>query len=114
MISPIKIKDIVKPYKQNQSRIKAADERINKMYKQIKTQRFHPNSIEKNIKNIVILLQKWRQNIRKTENNIINQINNKLESKKTIKIDVLYLTKLQDKYEKIVENQLYFIRFLLH
>lgn len=109
------IGSLIRNIKEHKRKISTMDKRILPLYNQVKNMNFNNKSVEYNLKKIILHLNKWRNQIQRNENKIIeelNQVTNKHKNK-IININLTQLKDLQDEHEIICKNQYLFIRFLL-
>jgi uncharacterized coiled-coil protein SlyX len=110
----INIKDLIKKLTEHKNEISILDKSIKPLYNQMKKEKYNNSSVEYNLRKIVIHLQKWKHQIHKNQNKLIDEINKVSNDHRNdiIKINVVQLKDLQEEHESICKNQLMFIRFL--
>jgi hypothetical protein len=111
-MSKITLGELIKNIKNHKHKITQLDNKIKPLYDVIKYKRYNHNSIEYSLKNIIRNLNKWKNSIKRNENNLIDSMNSVKVKSNKIKLNLVQLNDLQHEHESICKNQYLFIRYL--
>lgn len=107
----IDIKELKRIISLHHRNITKLNNKIEPLFQKIKSTRYTHESIEYNLKKIVQILNKWKHQIQRNENKLIDSL--KGCSPINLKINLVQLKELHEEHQLLLDNQYTYIRFLL-